>query len=102
MRATLDDAALPHHEDFIHIHDGRQPVRNDQRGAVGGNRMQGRLDFLLSTGIERARGLIKYQHARVLEDGARDGDALLLPARKLEPALAHAGGVASGRVMMKS
>ena len=44
--------------------------------------------------IERARGLVQQQDGRILEDGARDGDALLLPARQPRAAFAEEGVVA--------
>ncbi len=34
MRAALDDHALVEHEDLVGADDGRQPVRDDQRGAA--------------------------------------------------------------------
>ena len=47
------------------------------------------LDCLLRRRIERRGRLVEYQDARILEDGARDRDALLLAAGELQPALAH-------------
>ena len=47
--------------------------------------------------VERAGGLVEDQDARVLEDGAGDGDALLLAAGEFQAALADAGVVALGQ-----
>jgi hypothetical protein len=63
-------------------------VGDDQRGAVARDVAQRGLDLLLGAGVERAGRLVEDQDARVLEDGARDRDALLLAARELQPALA--------------
>ena len=55
------------------------------------------LDFLLGVAVERGGRLVEHQDRRRLEDGARDGDALLLAARQLQPALADLGLVALRR-----
>ena len=39
--------------------------------------------------VERRSRLVEDQDARILQQRARDGHALLLPARELESALAH-------------
>ena len=44
-------------------------------------------DFIVARlGVERARGLVREDDLRVLDERPRDGDALLLPARKLRGA----------------
>lgn len=47
------------------------------------------LHDLLGLAIERRGGLVKQKNARVLDYCASNGDALLLAARHLNPALAH-------------
>jgi hypothetical protein len=42
-----------------------------------------------SEAASSADGLVQQQEARVLQNGARDGDALLLAARQLDAALAN-------------
>ena len=54
------------------------------------------LHEVLALGVERARGLVEDEDARILQDGARDGDALLLPAGELHAALADERRVALG------
>ena len=44
---------------------------------------------LLARVVERAGGLVEQHDAGLLDDGARDGDALLLPARELAAAQPH-------------
>ena len=56
------------------------------------------LDASLDLAVERRRGLIEHQDRRVLEDHPRDRDALPLPARELDPALAHMRVVAGARL----
>ena len=51
------------------------------------------LDLLLGAGIQRAGRFVQDQDARVLQDGARDGDPLLLAARQLQAAFADPGVV---------
>ena len=58
------------------------------RGAPRGDVAQRLLDRRLGAAVERAGRLVEDQDRRVLEQGAGDGDALLLAARKLEAALA--------------
>ena len=52
------------------------------------------LDVLLGVAVERRGRLVEHQDRRALEDGAGDGDALLLAAGELEAALADLGVVA--------
>ena len=47
------------------------------------------LDLLLGVAVERAGRLVEDQDRRPFEDGAGDGDALLLAAGELEAALAR-------------
>jgi hypothetical protein len=35
MAAGLDNAAVLQHDDAVSIHDGAQPVRDDEGGAIG-------------------------------------------------------------------
>ena len=51
-------------------------------------RAQAVLNHLLALGIEARRRFVENQHARIGENRARDRDALPLPARQLDAALA--------------
>ncbi len=51
-------------------------------------------DLRLGFGVHRGGGIIQDEDARILQQGARDGDALLLPAGDGHPALADQGLVA--------
>ena len=89
MGAALDDAAVVENEDQVGVDDRGQPVRDRQRRAVLRDPLEFRLDRLLRLRVERGRGLVEDQDARILEHGARDRDPLLFAARELEAALAH-------------
>ena len=89
---TMRPRSIDH--DAVGIDGGGQPVRDDQRGAVAHEPLQRVLHQPLALRIERAGGLVQQQDGRVLEDGARDGDALLLPARQPRAAFAEEGVVA--------
>ena len=47
-------------------------------------------DFFRSFGVQVAGRFIRHQNRRVGDDGTRDCDALLLPARKLPRIMRHA------------
>jgi hypothetical protein len=62
---------------------------DDNRRPASGSLIQRILHNALRLGVERAGGLVKEQDGRVGDDRACDGNALLLPTRKQEPALAN-------------
>ena len=97
MRAALDDHALVEHDDLVGADDGGEPVRDHQRGAALGHALERVLDFLLGVAVERRGRLVEQQDRRRLQDGAGDGDALLLAAGELQAALADLGLVALRR-----
>src|SRR6266567_5380990 len=51
-------------------------------GASGGQLSQRLLNLLFRFGIERGRGFVEQKNWRVFQNGARDGEALLLAARE--------------------
>ena len=83
--AALDDAARLHHQDLVGVDDGREPVRDHERGRAAARPLQLGLDGPLVGRIERRGGLVEDQDRRVLQQRARDRDALLLAARQLQP-----------------
>ncbi len=80
MDALLHDAPFVQHQNPIGAHDGLDAVRNNQAGAILHHLVQRRLDFHLRLGIDRGRGSVQDQDARVLEQRPRQGDPLSLPA----------------------
>jgi len=91
VRALLHDRAAREHRDLVRVPDRRQPVRNhDGAHALGRQqRVERCLHHALRRRVERARCLVQDEDWWVAHDGARDGDALLLPARQLDAFLAH-------------
>ena len=77
------------HQDLVRIHHGGQAVRDHQRGAVARTPCAAPSRSPLRAAVQRAGRLVQDQDARVLQDGAGDGHALLLAARQLQAALAH-------------
>ena len=75
----------------------RQPVGDDDDRAAGGDALHVLLDDPLALVIELARRLVEDQDARVLHQGAGDGDALALPARQSGAAFADDRVVALGQ-----
>ena len=94
MCAAFDDAAVIEHEDLVGIDDGRQAVRDDQGGAFARDLLEFGLDDLLGARIQRAGRFVEHEDRGILEQRARDRDALLLAAGQLQAALADAGVVA--------
>ena len=64
-------------------------VGRDKRGKAGlaGERLQRLEDITRSLGVKIAGRLVSQQKKRRIGDGARDGDALLLPAGKFRGAM---------------
>ena len=81
-RSTI--SPVVEHDDLVGADDGGEPVRNHQRGAVLRHAFERVLDFLLGVAVERGGRLVEHQDRRRLEDGAGDGNALLLAAGKLQ------------------
>ena len=94
--AALGDLAVVEDDDLVGVPDGRQAVRDRDRGAARARGVDGLLDRLLGLRVERARGLVEDEDRGVLEQRARDRDALALAAGQLDAALADQGVVAVG------
>mmetsp|Transcript_11059 Transcript_11059/g.36307 ORF Transcript_11059/g.36307 Transcript_11059/m.36307 type:complete len:223 (+) Transcript_11059:39-707(+) len=90
-----DDAAVDDC-DLVGVPDGAQPVgdRDRRPPLLLHDLVDRRLHHPLARRVERRRRLVEQQDRRLLDDGARDGDALLLAARQLAAAQAHLGVVA--------
>src|SRR3546814_1673307 len=90
MRAALDDPSGVEYADLVGLDHRRQAVRDHDRGAALFDAFERRLDLGLGAAVERAGGFVEDQDRRVLDERARDRDALLLAARQLQPAFANA------------
>src|SRR5438132_265908 len=80
VRPALHDAPLREHDDQIRVPHGREPVRDDEHGAVRHQAIDRLLHQALRLGVERARRLVENQDRGVAQQGARDRDAFALPA----------------------
>ena len=95
----LDQAALVEHQHLVGVLDGRQAVRDHQRGAVGHQVIERVLHQALGLGVERGGGLVEDQDRRVLEHRARDRQALALAARQPAALAADAALQAFGQAL---
>src|SRR5215831_9891841 len=80
VRALLDDAAMVEHHQPVHAGDGREPVRDRDHGLARHQGAEALLDRRFDLAVERGGRFVEHQDRRVLEDDARDGDALALAA----------------------
>ena len=85
VRAFLDNVALVHHQDAVAGEDGREPMRDHQRGALGHQPLERGLHEFFGLRIERGGGLVKQEQRGVAQDRARDRDALALAAESVTP-----------------
>ena len=93
MCSALDDLPCLHDQDLVGAPDGREPVRNHERGATLHQVAQACWIMRLDSESRRG-GLVQDQDARVGEDRARDRHPLPLAAGELHAALTHDGLVA--------
>ena len=64
MRAALDDHALIEHQDLVGADDGREPMGDDERGAVLRHAVERILDVPLGVAVERGGRLVEQQDRR--------------------------------------
>src|SRR5579859_2950064 len=89
VAALVDQFAAFQDEDGIGAANLRQAMGNQQRGAALQDAVYGLLDFVLGGAVDGAGRVVEHQDARVGQQGAGDGDALALPTRKGDTALAN-------------
>ena len=99
VRPTLSDLALVDDVDDVGLLDCAQPVRDGDRRPSFRRHVERVLDHLLRLGVEGRGRLVEEQDLGVAQQGARDGDALLLAARQEGRFAAAVGGetIAGGR-----
>src|SRR5260221_11013669 len=66
---------------------------NQQRGAALQDAVNGLLDFVFSGAVDSAGRVVEHQDARAGQQGAGDGDALALTARKRDATFANQSSV---------
>lgn len=98
MRALLEHDATAHDEDAVSVLDCGEPMRDGDGGAAGGSLVERVLDNTLRLGVEGGGSLVQEQDARVGDNGAGDGNTLLLTTRQKETALADHGVVGFGEL----
>ena len=90
VAADFDDAAALEHVNAVGVHDGRQPVRDEDRDDIGRRRdvAHRAADLFFGERVERRRRFVEHQEMRPAEQRARDREALLLAAGDLHAAFA--------------
>ena len=87
----LGHSAVSQHDDLVRARDGTHPVRDDQDRLAADQAGQRRLDERLVLDVQTGRRLVEQDDGRILEEGARNGNALALAARKGAAVFADVG-----------
>ena len=96
MGAVGDDLALVEDEDLRCVADRGKTVGDDQHGFADDQLLERELDGGFALAVEGAGGFVEDEDRGVAEEGAGEGEALLLAAGEPGAALADDGGVAVG------
>ncbi len=91
MIALLDNAASLHHQNAVGLQHSSKPMRDHQRRASGHHVVERALHLRLMLRVEGRRRLVKQEDRRILEDRARDGEPLPLPAGQSHATLPEPG-----------
>ena len=97
MAAARDDAAGFEDDDLVGERDRRETVRDDHGRPAAHRLAQPDADLRLGCGIHGRRRVVEDQDPWVEHERARDREALALPAREGDAALADDGGVTIGK-----
>src|SRR6267143_7176466 len=87
----LGDTARVQHDDAAGPLDSGEPMCDHERCAALHERLERLLDVALGFAVQSGGGLVENQHRRVLEERARDGEPLPLPAREAHAVLPDHG-----------
>ena len=82
MPPAPHDAPRVHDENLVGARDGREPMRDSDKRLALHQPADGALHQRLVFGVGVGGRLVEDDDGRVLQDGARDGDALALTTRK--------------------
>src|SRR2546430_16179272 len=99
VRAALRDGAFDQDDDLVGVANGGGAVRNQNRGAALHDSAQAVEDALLGLGVDARERVVEDENARIADNGAGDGGALLLPTGKSDAALADHGVVGFAEVL---
>src|ERR1700685_422028 len=97
VRAQFDDASAVQHGDAIGVADGRNAMRNEDRGAPLHYVAQVVEDFIFRVSIDAGERIVEDEDSWIANQGAGDGGALLLPAGKRNSAFPHKRLIALGK-----
>lgn len=86
--ARVYELPVLHHDDLRSVSSGRKSVGDHKHRPPLHCALQGLLNELLRSGVQRTGGLIEQEYVRLIREGARDCGALLLPAAQQGAALA--------------
>jgi len=80
MATSLDNLTLTHDEDDVSCPDGAESMGDHNHGLLSLLQKQAKrlLDLVLALGVECTSGLVEEQDAWLADEGASDGNALLL------------------------
>src|SRR5262249_39999735 len=93
VTTRLDKIAVFDHHDPVGMHDGGEPVRDDECGAALAELGDRFLYVAFGLGVERCRRFVEQDDGRVLDQRARDRDALAFAAGEAQTVLADRGVV---------
>src|SRR5438477_1084354 len=96
---ALGDGAFDQDDDLVGVANGGGAVRNQNRGAALHDSAQAVEDALLGLGVDARERVVEDENARIADNGAGDGGALLLPTGKSDAALADHGVVGFADVL---
>lgn len=96
MRADGVDPAAVHHDDLVCILYGRNALGDDDLRNVWDLLAEGLADHRVRLGVDGAGRVVEDEHLRIFQKGARDAQALFLPARNVGAALLDVGVVLIG------
>ena len=102
VTAGFDHASVLDDEDTIGVDHRVQPVRDHDRRSSLAEMLDGALHLPLGFRIERSGGLVEQDDRGILEQRARDRDALALAAGEPRAVLAHRRIVPARKGLMKS
>lgn len=101
-RTVLDDPSSLQHDHAVEVTQRRQAVRDRNDGAPAHQPAERLADRFLGFAIEGGGRLIEQQDRRILQEGARNGNALTLAAGNLDTAIPTMVAMPSGRPSTKS
>ena len=97
MVSLFHDAPVPHHQDYVRLPNGGQPVGHDKAGAPSGHMGKGVLNFQFRAGVNAAGSLVQDEHGRQVEHYPGNAQKLLLSLAQIAAVLGHHAVVAAGQ-----